>query len=643
MSRPADRQQRFALGVCYYPEQWPRDRWETYAQRMRSVGLTYVRIAEFAWSRIEPSEGQFSWSWLDEAIETLAAAGLRIVLCTPTAAPPAWLSRASPEILSVDVAGQRRDHGGRRHYDFSSRIYREHSRRITRAIATRYGMHPAVVGWQTDNELSEHQSYSASALLAFREWLGEQYSDVAKLNEAWGTVFWSQEYGSFDEITLPNFVVEAANPSHQLDFIRFSSDQLVRFQEEQVAILRQCSPGRWVTHNFMRLQPDFDHYRAASCLDFVSWDNYPTGGVEYSDLTLAEQRRWARTGHPDLISVNHDLYRGLLGGRSFWVMEQQCGQINWGRTNPLPAAGAVALWTAQAWGHGANVVSYFRWRAATMAQELMHSGLLRHDESLDRGGEEVAALDLNYLPNAPLSTPVVLLHDYESLWAFDLQPHNQAASYWQQFLLFYTALRSLGVDVDIRQPDSDLSAYRLIVAPALQIMPESRASHLATYAGHAEIVFGPRTAYRTRSGRVHEDGQPGPLRDLVGCSLLNFDGIPEGMSVYAGEHVTTIWAESYRPTTGAATHLYRDGPLSGAAAVVRQGNVTSIGAWSTTLITELLEAAFERLGIPTQRLPEGVRVTRRGRYELWMNFSEHDVAELGDVRLDPVSYLIRER
>jgi beta-galactosidase len=609
---------------------------------MRELGLTYVRIAEFAWSRIEPREDAFDWSWLDRAIETLADAGLKIVLCTPTAAPPVWLSRAHPEILSVDAEGRRRDHGGRRHYDFSSRVYREHSRRITRAIASRYGTHPAIVGWQTDNEFSEHQSYSAEALRAFREWLGEQYASIDQLNDAWGTVFWSQEYGSFDEITFPNLVVEAPNPSQQLAFMRFSSEQLDRFQEEQVAILRECSPGRWVTHNFMRLQPDFDHYRAAQCLDFVSWDNYPTGGVELSDLSDGEKRRFARTGHPDLIAVNHDLYRGLLGGRSFWVMEQQCGQINWAVTNPLPSPGAVALWTAQACVHGAKVVSYFRWRAATMAQELMHSGLLRHDETLDRGGEEVQALDLGHLPNESITTPIVLLHDYESLWAHNLQPHNVAATYWRQFLLFYSAVRSLGVDVDIRHPDSDLSGYRLIVAPALQLMPDSRAAHLASYARSAELIFGPRTAYRTRSGRVYEEGQPGPLRNLTGYRLLNFDGIPEGTTVAIGEYTATTWAESYQPMTGKATHGYTDGPLAGTAAVIQHGNVTSIGAWSEPLITDLLQAALTRLGIPSQRLPEGVRVSRRGRYEVWTNFTEQ-LAEVNAMRLEPVSYSIRER
>ncbi len=626
-----------ALGVCYYPEHWPRDRWEAYARQMHDLGLTYVRIAEFAWSRIEPREGNFEWAWLDDAIETLAAEGLDVVLCTPTAAPPAWLARKHPDILAWNADGQQLDHGSRRHYDFSSPIYRSHSKRITQAIAERYGKHPAVVGWQTDNELSEHQSYSPTAQAAFREWLGERYPEVDALNAAWGAVFWSQEYGDFDEITLPNLTVEGPNPSHVLDFYRFASDQLVGFQEEQVAILRELSPGRWITHNFMRFQPDFDHYRAAECLDFVSWDNYPTGGVELSDLPDEEKARWARTGHPDLISVNHDLYRGLKGGRPFWIMEQQCGQINWATTNPLPASGAVALWTIQAWAHGADVVAYFRWRAATVAQELMHSGLLRHDETLDRGGEEIAALDLGEYPNEPIATPVVVLHDYESLWAYDIQPHNQRASYWGQFMLFYSALRALGVDVDIRHPDSDLSGYRVIVAPALQLMSDTRANHLSSYAPTAEMIFGPRTAYRTHTGRVHEDGQPGPLRELLGLSLLNVDGIPDGTHVSVGDHQATIWAESYRATAGTATHRYTDGPLSGQAAVIRNRSVTSVGAWSASLISHILETALEHAGIETRPLPGGVRITRRGGNIIWLNFNNEAVSINGGPRVSGVS------
>jgi beta-galactosidase len=633
----------FALGVCYYPEHWPRETWAGYARQMRELGLRYVRIGEFAWSAMEPAREQWAWEWLDAAIESLAAEGLSVVLCTPTATPPAWLIREYPEILPVDAQGRRRQFGGRRHYDFASPVYRAESRRITSAIAQRYGEHPAVVGWQTDNEFGCHEtarSYTPAAEQGFREWLQLRYDTLGELNRAWGTIFWSQEYADWPEIGLPNLTVAQPNPSHVLDFYRYSSDLVVRFQEEQVAILRAHSPGRWVTHNFMRFFSEFDHFRASECLDFVSWDSYPTGTVYYSGLPDEQRLAFARSGHPDLTGLNHDIYRGLKQGRAFWVMEQQAGQINWAPSNPLPAPGAVALWTAHAWAHGANVVSYFRWRAATMAQELMHSGLLRHDESLDRGGEEVAALDISTWRNGTTQAAVAVLHDYESLWVYNEQPHSEWASYWGQMLLFYRALRALGCDVDVRHPDHDLSGYRVIVAPALQLMDAAHARRLEQAAANAALVVGPRTGYRDESGRVHANGQPGPLGDLLGLKLLNFDGLLPGMSVHCAGHEVITWAESYRPTTGSVSHVYDDGPLAGQAAVVTNGQATTIGAWSPALVQAVLRDVLQQAGVETLDLPEGVRVTRRGAQSVWQNFSGSPVTLPDGRALGAVSFRV---
>lgn len=634
----------FSLGVCYYPEHWPREKWAGYARRMRELGLRYVRIAEFAWSRMEPSEGVFTWEWLDDAIDVLHREGLEVVLCTPTATPPAWLIRRHPEILPRDEHGHVREFGSRKHYDHASPIYREHSRRITREIAGRYGGNPAVVGWQTDNEWGCHsttRSYGPASQTAFRAWLERRHGTLDALNLAWGAVFWSQEYSDWAQILPPNLTVTEPNPSHVLDFARFASDALAEFQEEQVAILRELSPGRWVTHNFMQHFSEFDHFHVADCLDFASWDSYPMGHVERMMETEAEKVRWARTGHPDLTSFNHDLCRGLKGRRAFWVMEQGAGQVNWAASNCLPAKGAVALWTAQAYAHGASTVSYFRWRAATVAQELMHSGLLRHDETLDRGGEEIRGLEIVNAPNGEIPARVALLHDYESLWIHNVQMHSGRATYWAQVMLFYSALRSLGVDVDICHPDHDLGGYDVIVAPALQLMSRERADHLAGHAGSARIVFGPRTAYRTPTGRAQEDGQPGPLRPLVGYSLLNFDGMRPGITVHVDGHVVETWAEAYRPIDAHVLRTYADGPLAGEAAVVRSGNALSIGAWSAPLVTETLAGVLAEAGIPAVPLPEGVRVCRRGALEIWLNFNQEPAALPDGSTLAPVSFQFR--
>ncbi|MHA0041904.1 beta-galactosidase [Deinococcus sp. PEB2-63] len=642
-----------ALGVCDYPEHVSPSRWALHARQQRDLGLRYVRIAEFAWSRLEPRPGQFNWAWLDEIIDLIARKDLQVILCTPTAAPPAWLIRDHPDVLPVGRDGHVKTFGSRRHYDFSSGTFREHSRRITRAIAERYGSHPAVAGWQTDNEFGwgdTAQSFSPAAHEGFHAWLRERYRGrVDDLNDAWGNVFWSMEYTDFHEVPLPNHAVAEVNPSHALDFLRFSSDQVAAFHAEQIAILRECSPGRFVTHNYMGFFSAYDHYRVSAGLDFASWDSYPTGTLdaarEWQLLPPADRLAYARTGHPDLTAFNHDLYRGAVphSGR-FWVMEHQCGPVNWTASNPLPESGAVRLWTEQAWAHGADACVYFRWQAATMAQEVLHSGLLRHDGRPDRGFHEVAALRPQAYPLGPVRTRVALLHDYESLWLINAQPHADGMNYWAQTLAYYRALRSLGVDVDVIHADQDLGRYALVVAPAITLVGAERAARwIRAAAQGTELVFGARTAFRTPGGRTHEDGQFGPLSDLLGARLGLYDSLPHGLTqALSGGHHARLWAESYEPRGAQVLHTYQGGPLDGQAAVIRSGTTTVIGAHSDTLITELLEERLHALGLHPTRLPDGLRVTRRAGHLLVQNWTQapltwqgHTVPACGSLHLTP--------
>jgi beta-galactosidase len=317
--------------------------------------------------------------------------------------------------------------------------------------------------------------------------------------------------------------------------------------------------------------------------------------------------------------------------------------VNWAPYNPLPADGAVQLWTAQAWAHGTDVVSYFRWRAATMSQEVMHSGLLRHDETPDRGHTEIELLDLSQFPTGAVTAKVALLHDYESLWLYDVQKHAASLSYWAQTVSYYAALRGLGQDVDIVHPDSDLSGYALIVAPALTLMTPERAAHLEAAAGHARVVFGPRSAYRTASGRTPEDGQPGVLAGLLGSTLLNFDSLRPGLSVRVEgpDHAVDVntWAESYRLNGAEAVYSYTDGPQQGQAAVVRNGNVTVIGAHSEELIRTVLADELRAAGLQAEPLPEGVRLSRRAGKTLIQNWNALPVNYAGQ-RLAPVSFVV---
>ncbi len=624
------------LGVCYYPEHWPEDRWASDARRMREIGISFVRIAEFAWSRIEPDPGRFDWAWLDRAIEQLHAQGLGIVMCTPTATPPKWLVDAHPDVLAVDANGRPRGFGSRRHYCFSSRAYREQSRRISRVVAERYGRHPAVVAWQTDNEYGCHDtvlSASADAKAGFRRWLAQRYGSIAALNTAWGTVFWSQEYRSFDEVDLPVGSVTDANPSQRLDWRRFASDEVVAFNREQVQILREHSPGRPVAHNFMAFFTEFNHHDVAADLDIATWDTYPLGCTQNYFLGADEKMRWARIGHPDIPAFHHDLYRGMCKGQRWWVMEQQPGPVNWAAWNPAPLDGMVRLWTWQAFAHGAEVVSYFRWRQAPFGQEQMHTGLLRPDSSEAQGAVEAAQVgaelrELAAQLDAPLDsqqlrvdTPVALVFDYDALWMSQIQP--QGADYNGLELAFrvYSALRGLGLDVDIVGPRAALGRYALIVLPVqLHVSDEL---HQELERSSAQIVLGPRAGSKTVDLQIPPELAPGPLRRLAGVRVERVASLPPGFA----EAVS--WADG---TAATATRWREDLALDGAhalasfddgrAAVARHGRVRSVGAWLDGAgWTHVLRDAAHDAGIATSELPEALRVSRLGPFTLVCNFS----------------------
>ena len=233
------------LGVCYYPEHWPETQWAEDAARMADLGLTWVRIGEFAWSRMEPEPGQYDWAWLDRAIETLGKAGLKVVLGTPTATPPRWMIDRHPDMLPVARDGTTRGFGSRRHYCFSHRGYRADCARIVGLMAERYGKNTHVAAWQTDNEYACHAttlSYSKAARAAFQDWLAQKYQSPDALNRAWGNVFWSMEYSDFRAVGLPNLTVTEPNPSHVMDFRRFASDEVASFNRLQVEIIRRHSP-----------------------------------------------------------------------------------------------------------------------------------------------------------------------------------------------------------------------------------------------------------------------------------------------------------------------------------------------------------------------------------------------------------------
>jgi beta-galactosidase len=611
------------LGVCYYPEHWAETMWADDADRMAALGISWVRIGEFAWSRIEPEPGRFDWPWLDRAIDTLGAAGLKVVMCTPTATPPKWLVDANPDMLAVDSRGSLRRFGSRRHYCFSSLTFRRESSRITRAVAERYGKHPAVSAWQTDNEYDCHDtavSYSQNAQRAFRAWLKDRYETISELNRAWGTVFWSQEYRFFDEVDPPFHTVTEANPSHRLDYRRFSSDEVAQFNRDQVEILRQLSPGRDILHNFMGVSTAFDHFKVAKDLDAASWDSYPLGFLEQGPWPTAVKERFLRQGHPDFTAFHHDLYRGVGRGR-WWVMEQQPGPVNWARWNPAPLPGMVRAWTWEAFAHGAEVVSYFRWRQAPFAQEQMHAGLHTSDNKEAAAAAEVrlVAEELRALGGANTEqAPAALVFDYVAKWLLDIQPQGADFDYFHLTLEFYAALRRRGFNVDIVAPGAPLNGYRLVVAPSLPILDEVVVDTLS--ACEAEIVLGPRTGSKTGDLQIPVGLPPGPLRKLLPLRVMRVESLRPGW-IEPGDFEVSKWLE----------HIETDlAPLaktaSGLGIWYRKGRFQYLGAWpSRDMLDAVIKSAAKRVGLACLDLPDEIRVRKRGEIAFAINYGAQPI------------------
>lgn len=628
------------LGTCYYPEHWPRKVWADDARRMVDSGLTWVRIGEFAWSRLEPKPGVYDMGWLDDAIATLGEAGLQVILGTPTATPPRWMLDRHPDMLAVDADGRPRKFGSRRHYCFSHEAYKAECAAIVTRLAKRYGKNPHIAAWQTDNEYGCHNttlSYSNAARAAFRGWLRDQYrgagndGDIDALNSAWGNVFWSMDYDDFDQIDLPNLTVTEPNPSHVLDFRRFSSDQVRAFNRVQTDIIRTYSDAP-IAHNYMGQETGFDHFELGDDLDIASWDSYPLGFLEDRvNADDAHKRAFARQGDPDFQALHHDLYRAVGKGR-WWIMEQQPGPVNWAPYNPAPLPGMVRLWSWEAFAHGAEVVCYFRWRQAPMAQEQMHAGLLRPDSEPAPGLAEARQVADEIAAAPDVSTGranVALVFDYEADWAWQIQPHGRGLKYFDLVVDTYRALRQLGLSIDILAPSGDPTGYDLVVAPGLMHAPP--ALRRAIGKGDAIWVIGPRFG----------------ARDAHMCTPVP---LPPGLD---GIDLTVSRVESLRPDMaialekGGALTRYREiteGDLEvtershdGVPAVVRQDQIVYLCAWlDQVALRRVLADAAARANIETLDLPMGVRRRETENEVFWFNHSTEN-AHVNGLDLPPTS------
>jgi beta-galactosidase len=598
------------LGVCYYPEHWPQDRWPVDAALMADTGLDLVRIGEFSWAVSEPSRNRWSWDWLDRAIDVLAGAGLDVVLGTPTATPPVWLAVERPEIISVGPDGRRRAYGSRRHTCPTSAAYREESARVVTALAQRYGRHEAVVAWQVDNEPGNHDSarcWCGECAAAFAEWLAERYGTVDELNEAWGTVFWSQIYPSFEAVVLPVPTRTDHNPSLLLAHRRFSSAQAASGLAEQRAILAEASHGRDVTTNLYLGDLHVDAREVHAPTGLAAVDSYPhdTSGPLETAFVL-------------------DLARSTSGRQRAWVMEQQPGEINWSARNPMVPPGQVLTWGRQAALRGIEALLFFRWRAGRGGQEQEHAGLLRHDASPDRGLAEARELAswLRSIDPALLErdrAPVALTFAYDDAWVLEIDPHRAGLRHRDFVVPAYRAARRLGLDVDVVDPTEDLTGYEIVLAPALHLRtPERVSALLAAVDSGATVVVGPRALVRDADAVWVDEPLPGGLAGRLGTRVtdalahetwpagpppVTVDGAPAGPWL-------DVLAEPAAGTGAEVLSRWGGGTwLDGLPAVVRTGGLVYCGPSSDEAWTALLARLSGR-----QPLPEHLeRVERAGR------------------------------
>ena len=606
-------QDAILLGTDWYPEQWPEARWEEDLRLMEQANIKVVRIAEFAWSTMEPAEGRYDFDWLERAVAAAARHHIVSVLGTPTAAPPAWLTQAHPETLRVEENGRRVTHGNRAHGSVSSPLYREYCRKIAEQMARRFGRNPNVVGWQIDNEYGYAlMSYDDYTQKSFQDWLRKKYGTLDNLNARWTTTYWSETYSDWTQVPVP---VGPHNPGLMLEWKRFVTDTWNDYQKNQIEVIRKyAEPRQFITGNFMGFFDGFDHYILTEPLTFASWDDY------------------VGTGHvdPDYNGLSHDLTRGFKR-ENFWVIETQPGAVNWAKLNNFLNKGEVRAMAWQAIAHGSDEVGYWQWRSALNGQEEYHGTLVGPDgtpvplyEEVKQIGREFSAAQAA-LRNTTISSEVALLNSYDSRWAVQFQKHTEKYDYVGLLKSYYHALRPLAQSADVVSPYAPLENYRLVVAPSLNVVPKDLAEHLLQYVNNGgHLVLGPRSAMKDEFNGLLPQRQPGYLVDGLQGRVEQYYALEKDFPVAGawGDGMVSIWAEQLKALAPDTQVLMRYGKSNGwlddqPAVLTRpygKGRITYIGA----VLDDRLMAAAAKWMVEQSKVspvfgpvPEDVEVSRR--------------------------------
>ncbi len=599
---------------------------------MEEAGVNAVRMGEFGWSVMEPSQGSYDFSLFDRAISTLGHHGIKTILGTPTATPPKWLTHEYPEVLHVFADGQKSNDQTRRHYCYNSGVYRKLSREIVEAMAAHYENNPNIIGWQIDNEFNNEnpECYSESCRIAFRRWLETKYGDLESLNTRWGTRFWSQWYTAWDQVDLPFPATSLHNPALMLDFKRFISDSVASYAGEQIAIIRKHRPNDFITTN--GVFRNIDYYSFSKPLDLYAVDNYPT-------FSAAPQ-------YPS--GASFTLARGFNG--RMMVMEELTGPAGQTYFLRTPRPGEMSLWTFQAIAHGADGVLHFRWRTARRGVEEYWSGVLEQDnipgekyQAFKREGEQIRAIGAEVL-GSKLVSQVAVLNDFEDEWAFDYQylTHDMNAGY--AYTNLFRAASEMKYNIDFIGPDADFSKYRVIFAPRLVLIDPAMAQKIRGFVENGgAFILAAHSALQDRDSALIGEPRPALLSGLFGVQVdstqiySTSQHAANSIQLTKGEAIPVDTLAESLKTNGARTlgtweqdflhgsPAYTENTVGNGVAVY-YGSVISLEAARSLLARYAPEKKVELLltGIPRE-----VEVTRRTKgdtdYFFVLNHEDHDV------------------
>jgi beta-galactosidase len=641
------------FGGDYFPEQWSEKTWEEDIRLMKQANVNMVSVGIFSWALIQPDENTFTFDGLDKIMDMLAANNIDVCLGTATAAQPNWLSRKYDDILFVRENGEQVPYGSRQTYCVNSPSYRKAIRRLAQEMATHYKGHKALALWHINNEYANKNSmcFCKNCEKAFRVWLQKKYGTIDKLNEMWGTVFWSEKYSSWEEINTPRASAGGRNATKLLDYKRFLSESFFTLYLEEYNVIRQITPDVPVTSNFEGDWSKFDHYLFRNHLDVVSFNIYPDPGNP-------DARKWA--------ALRHTMMRSLLG-KPFMVMEQAPSQVDWYPVNIPKPPGLMRLWSYQALAHGSDSVMYFQWRASKKGAEKYHSGMVPHFGEKARVFKEISALGnelkkVRDIVGSNVDSKVAILLDNDSWWTVD-NPYGHGTksldnevfwsangqpfptvlvSYFGELEYYFNSFYDLNIPVDVIPVDYDFSKYKVIVAPLLHMVKPGFKEAIENFVKKGGTFI---TTYFTgvidESVGVFLEGYLGPLKDVLGVKVEEFNPLPSGgknamkvtgtMKGFKKKYDCSIWCDVAHTTSAKTLATFADGFYAGSPAFTENQFGNGKAYYLATrpdkdFMQDFLSKVTDAQGINISRLPEGIElVTRSGRgqdYSFYLNHSQ---------------------